>query len=159
MSRDPGPPPSSKPPARNLLTSSFKDAVATIRRTGVEHQYQLVVTRAYEEGEEQLLEEDAESESQPRTRASGHSRIPPPWSALTSPADDERVFLIDQALGFRFGSLDGDATFAWRDLSGDDGDLWEFVSNKTVGNATSKLFEVTLLQCVYERVSCLILLH
>jgi hypothetical protein len=40
----------------------FKDAVATIRRTGVEHQYQLVVTRAYEEGEEQLLDDDAESE-------------------------------------------------------------------------------------------------
>lgn len=44
------------------LTPSFKDCVATIRRTGVEFQYQLVVTRAYEEGEEQLLEEDAESE-------------------------------------------------------------------------------------------------
>lgn len=40
----------------------FKDAVATIRRTGVDFQYQLVVTRAYEEGEEQLLDEDAESE-------------------------------------------------------------------------------------------------
>ncbi|TXT07058.1 uncharacterized protein COLE_06389 [Cutaneotrichosporon oleaginosum] len=104
----------------------FKDCVATIRRTGVEFQYQLVVTRAYEEGEEQLLEEDAES-------------------------DDERVFLIDQALGFRFGSLDGDATFAWRDLSGDEGDLWEFIANKTVGNATCKMFEVTLLQCIYER--------
>lgn len=52
-----------------------------------------------------------------------------PWSTLT-PGDDERVFLIDQALGFRFGSLDGDATFAWRDLSGDEGDLWEFIANK-----------------------------
>lgn len=41
----------------------FKDAVATIRRTGVDFQYQLVVTRAYEEGEEQLLDEDAESTS------------------------------------------------------------------------------------------------
>jgi hypothetical protein len=41
----------------------FKDAVATIRRTGVDFQYQLVVTRAYEEGEEQLLDDDAESES------------------------------------------------------------------------------------------------
>lgn len=41
----------------------FKDAVATIRRTGIEHQYQLVVTRAYEEGEEQLLDDDAESTS------------------------------------------------------------------------------------------------
>lgn len=43
-------------------SSSFKDAVATIRRTGVEYQYQLVVTRAYEEGEEQLLDDDAECE-------------------------------------------------------------------------------------------------
>jgi hypothetical protein len=46
------------------------------------------------------------------------------------PADDERVFLIDEALEFRFGSLDGDATCAWNDLSGDDGDLWEFVSSR-----------------------------
>lgn len=45
-------------------------------------------------------------------------------------ADDERVFLIDEALEFRFGSLDGDATCAWNDLSGDDGDLWEFVSSR-----------------------------
>lgn len=50
-------------------------------------------------------------------------------------ADDERVFLIDQALGFRFGSLDGDATFAWRDLSGDEGDLWEFIANKVRAHA------------------------
>ncbi len=41
--------------------ASFKDAVATIRRTSIPFQYQLVITRAYEEGEEQLLEEDAES--------------------------------------------------------------------------------------------------
>jgi hypothetical protein len=49
---------------------------------------------------------------------------------LTNLADDERVFLIDEALEFRFGSLDGDATCAWNDLSGDDGDLWEFVSSR-----------------------------
>ncbi|OCF57212.1 cytoplasmic protein [Kwoniella mangroviensis CBS 10435] len=104
----------------------FQDAVATIRRTGVEYQYQLVVTRAYEEGEEQLLDEDAET-------------------------DDERVFLIDQALEFRFGTLDGDATCAWRDLSGDEGDLWEFVSSKSVPKATNSLFELTVLHCVYER--------
>nr|XP_031859921.1 uncharacterized protein CI109_004528 [Kwoniella shandongensis]KAA5526993.1 hypothetical protein CI109_004528 [Kwoniella shandongensis] len=104
----------------------FQDAVATIRRTGVEYQYQLVVTRAYEEGEEQLLDEDAET-------------------------DDERVFLIDQALEFRFGSLDGDATCAWNDLSGDEGDLWEFVSSKSVPKATNSLFELTVLHCVYER--------
>lgn len=106
----------------------FKDAVATIRRTSVEHQYQLVITRAYEEGEEQLLDEDAESE-------------------------DERLFLLDEALAFRSGSLDGDATFAWRDLSGDPGDMWEFVCNsKSVPKATSGVFEMTVLQCMFERV-------
>lgn len=40
----------------------YKDAVATIRRTTTERNYQLVITRAYEEGEEQLLEEDDECE-------------------------------------------------------------------------------------------------
>lgn len=40
----------------------YKDAVATIRRTTTEFNYQLVITRAYEEGEEQLLEEDDECE-------------------------------------------------------------------------------------------------
>jgi len=45
------------------LCRSFKDAVATIRRTTVEFQYQLIITRAYEEGEAELLDLDAESES------------------------------------------------------------------------------------------------
>ncbi|XAO25637.1 hypothetical protein I312_104465 [Cryptococcus bacillisporus CA1280] len=101
-------------------------AVATIRRTGTEYQYQLVVTRAYEEGEEQLLDEDAET-------------------------DDERVFLIDQGLQFRFGTLDGDATCSWKDLSGEEGDRWEFVSSKAVPKATNSLFELTLLHCMFER--------
>lgn len=104
----------------------FKDAVATIRRTGIEHQYQLVVTRAYEEGEEQLLEDDAES-------------------------DDERVFLIDETLKFRFGTLDGDPACSWNDQSGDEGDLWEFVSSKSVQKATNSLFEMAILHCIYER--------
>lgn len=47
----------------HLRSDSFKDAVATIRRTSVEHQFQLVITRAYDEGEEQLLDEDAECQS------------------------------------------------------------------------------------------------
>lgn len=43
-------------------THSYKDAVATIRRTTTDKNYQLVITRAYEEGEEQLLEEEEECE-------------------------------------------------------------------------------------------------
>ena len=126
----------------------------------MDYQYQLVVTRAYEEGEEQLLDEDAESMSiQPSLLR---------CCMLIIVADDERVFLIDEALEFRFGSLDGDATCAWNDLSGDDGDLWEFVSSRvslylswyrvrandqSVPKATNGIFEITVLNCVYERVS------
>lgn len=51
-------------------------------------------------------------------------------AVLMTSADDERVFLIDEALEFRFGSLDGDPTCSWRDVSGDEGDLWEFVTSK-----------------------------
>lgn len=76
--------------------NSFQDAVATIRRTGTEYQYQLVVTRAYEEGEEQLLDEDAESKS---------------WFGFVSvvltdcemSADDERVFSSIRAYNFALG--------------------------------------------------------
>lgn len=85
-------------------------------------------------------------------------------------ADDERVFLIDQGLQFRFGTLDGDATCSWKDLSGEEGDRWEFVSSKvcarlrqlrlylltkdlqSVPKATNSLFELTLLHCMFERV-------
>ncbi|CAO1624978.1 unnamed protein product [Parajaminaea phylloscopi] len=108
----------------------YKDAVATIRRTQTEHNYQLVVTRAYDEGEQQLLDEDEES-------------------------DDERSFLIDQALGFRSSSTpEGQPAFAWRDLSGvgDSDDLLEFVMDDAqINSVTRSIFEVTLLQCVYER--------
>lgn len=41
-----------------LIFSSFKDAAASIRRTTTEFNYQLVIQRAYEEGEEQLSEND-----------------------------------------------------------------------------------------------------
>ncbi|PWN24405.1 putative VID27-involved in vacuole import and degradation [Jaminaea rosea] len=108
----------------------YKDAVATIRRTPTEFNYQLVVTRAYDEGEQQLLDEDDES-------------------------DDERSFLIDQGLEFRAStSPEGDPTYVWRDLSGvgDSEDVLEFVMDDAqVNSVTRSIFEVTYLQCVYER--------
>ena len=36
----------------------YKDAAASIRRTGQDYQYQLVIQRAYEEGEAELLAEE-----------------------------------------------------------------------------------------------------
>lgn len=81
--------------------------------------------------------------------------------------DDERSFLIDQQLNFResiSGDGDGEETihsFVWNDLIdgngdggdlADDGDCFEFVCDgKLVNNLTRSIFELTFLQCVYER--------
>lgn len=113
----------------------FKDAAATIRRTGQDFQYQLVVQRAYEEGEEDLLEEGQDS------------------AVDTLGADkDEKTFLLDESLQFRTDVRStGENIFAWRDLSGDVDDLWEFVCDRSVKPETALLFERTALECQYER--------
>ena len=42
----------------------YNDAMATIRRVPhLDHNFQLVVTRVYEEGDQELLEDEDESES------------------------------------------------------------------------------------------------
>lgn len=132
----------------------YKDAVATIRRTSVPFHYQLVITRAYDEGDEALLEDDDES-------------------------DDEKSFLIDPSLAFRLSSLHADPgahdsdepdepTLVWRHLDEDadrsssalslspgdtpDQDLYQFViDSNQVNSVTCSIFEVTYLQCCYER--------
>ena len=44
------------------LHHRYKDAMATIRRVpSVEHHFQLVITRVYEEGDQELLEDEDES--------------------------------------------------------------------------------------------------
>ncbi|KAI4208735.1 MAG: hypothetical protein LQ348_000056 [Seirophora lacunosa] len=115
----------------------FKDAAATIRRTGQEYQYQLVVQRAYEEGEEELLaEEDGEDGAA---------------AALTTDKD-EKTFLLDQGLHLRSEIRDGgEAVFAWRDLSGDPGDLYEFVCDRSVQAGEVGTFEMVAIKCQYER--------
>ncbi|RAK78692.1 uncharacterized protein BO72DRAFT_401522 [Aspergillus fijiensis CBS 313.89] len=111
----------------------FKDAAASIRRTGQEFQYQLVVQRAYEEGEEELAEDDDEQGSDSLDK-------------------DEKVFLLDQALHFRSEVREGGAKIlAWRDLSGDVGDLFEFVCDASVPADKVSTFELAALQCQYER--------
>lgn len=113
--------------AKNAREYIYKDALATIRRTSTPHNYQLVVTRAFEEGEEQLLEGDEESE-------------------------DERSFLIDENLCFHASTFDGEPTFVWRDWDGGADDYLEFVVDaKQVNAVTRSIFEVTYLQCAWER--------
>ncbi|KAK9323522.1 VID27 cytoplasmic protein-domain-containing protein [Lipomyces orientalis] len=106
----------------------FKDAVASVRRTTTEFHFQIVVQRAYEEGEEQLEDEEYEE------------------------SFDEYTFLIDEALHFRESRSDeGQAIFAWKDLLGDPGDLYEFVCDEATDTSVIKDFFRIVLQCQYER--------
>jgi hypothetical protein len=115
----------------------FKDGAATIRRTGQEFQYQLVIQRAYEEGEEDLLAEEGGEDAGIEALAADK---------------DEKTFLLDEGLQFRTDVRStGEKIFAWRDLSGDVDDLWEFVCDPSVQPETAALFERVALQCVYER--------
>ncbi|GAA5863919.1 hypothetical protein JCM8547_005280 [Rhodosporidiobolus lusitaniae] len=116
----------------------FIDASLSIRRTTYAHMYQLVVTRAFQEGEEQLLEEDAENM-------------------------DERSFLLDSSLFLSLGpSLDPSAStpspplsFTWLDPDGDGpDDEFEFVlaGDGSAGEeARAREFERLCWRCMWER--------
>jgi hypothetical protein len=48
----------------DFLCDRYNDAMATIRRVpSVDHNFQLVITRVYEEGDQELLEDEEESAS------------------------------------------------------------------------------------------------
>ncbi|SHO77017.1 Similar to S.cerevisiae protein VID27 (Cytoplasmic protein of unknown function) [Malassezia sympodialis ATCC 42132] len=100
----------------------FVNALATIRRTSTPRNYELVISRA-----------DANE--------STHDAL-----------DDERSFLIDEALGLRTSTRGPDPTFVWHDLQRDENELLEYVVDAQHSNAvTRSVFEVTFLQCAWER--------
>ncbi|KAG7449137.1 VID27-domain-containing protein [Guyanagaster necrorhizus] len=104
----------------------YNDAMATIRRIpSAEHNFHLVITRVYEEGDQELLEDEDET-------------------------DEERSFLIADELEFRSGETDGEPTFIWRDLEGDVDEFYEYVATNT--NAPMKVFfETCMYRAMYER--------
>ena len=113
----------------------FNDAAASIRRTGQEYQYQLVIQRAYEEGEAELAEGDEDGAA----------------DALDT-EKDEKGFLLDQSLQFRSDVREnGEAVFAWRDLSGDSDDIYEFVCDESTKPGEVSTFEIAAIECQYER--------
>lgn len=115
----------------------FKDAAARIRRTNQDYQYQLVVQRAYEEGEEELLDDEDGEDAQ--IAALGAER-------------DEKTFLLDEGLHFRTEIREsGEKVLAWRDLSGDTGDVYEFVCDHSTDTSSLAAFEIVAVQCQYER--------
>ncbi|KAJ3011098.1 hypothetical protein HKX48_007017 [Thoreauomyces humboldtii] len=108
----------------------FPDASATIRRTTTPFQYQLVVSRLFQEGEDDEDEDDDD--------------------ALL---DAERTFLLDESLRLRrVGSKAGIFSFEWADIDDTDGGRgWEFVIDLSVAELTQSLFEDTAYTCMYER--------
>lgn len=115
----------------------FKDAAIRIRRTNQDFQYQLVVQRVFEEGEAELLAEEEGEDAE--------------IDALASERD-EKTFLLDEALHFRVEIREGgEKVFAWRDLSGDTGDLFEFVCDNSVSTSQVERFIRVARECQYER--------
>ncbi|KAI0068735.1 VID27 cytoplasmic protein [Artomyces pyxidatus] len=104
----------------------YNDAMATIRRVpSLEHNFQLVVTRVFDDGDQELLEDEEET-------------------------DEERVFLVSEELEFHTGETEGEPTFIWRDLQGDVDELYEFVAPGT--NAPTRVFfETCMYRAMYER--------
>ncbi|KAI0796688.1 VID27 cytoplasmic protein [Abortiporus biennis] len=104
----------------------YNDAMATIRRVpSMEHNFQLVITRVYEEGDQELLEDEDET-------------------------DEERVFLISEELEFRTIETEDGPCFVWRDLEGDVDEFYEFLASGS--NApTLAFFETCMYRAMYER--------
>lgn len=115
----------------------FKDSAIRVRRTNQEFQYQLVVQRVFEEGEAELLAEEEGEDAE--------------FEALASERD-EKTFLLDEALHLRVETRErGETVLAWRDLSGDNGDLFQFVCDSSVPAAQIEQFMLVARQGQYER--------
>ncbi|RDA89119.1 hypothetical protein CP532_2249 [Ophiocordyceps camponoti-leonardi (nom. inval.)] len=115
----------------------FKDAAVRIRRTNQDFHYQLVVQRVFEEGEAELLAEEEGEEAE--------------IDALEAERD-EKTFLLDEALHLRIDIREsGEKVLAWRDLSGDTGDLYEFVCDADVPSSLVERFIKVARECQFER--------
>lgn len=65
---------------------------------------------------------------------------------------DEKTFLLDQSLHFRADQrTSGEQVVAWRDLSGDPGDVYEFVCDISVPVDKVHTFVLAAVNCQYER--------
>ncbi|PHH78954.1 hypothetical protein CDD82_2737 [Ophiocordyceps australis] len=115
----------------------FRDATIRIRRTNQDFHYQLVVQRVFEEGEAELLADEEGDDLEVDALAAER---------------DEKTFLLDEALCFRVDARhDGEKVFAWKDLSGDTGDVYEFVCDTQVSASQLQQFIETARHCQYER--------
>jgi hypothetical protein len=118
---------------KGRLEQIFRDSAIRIRRTTQDFNYQLVVQRAFEEGEAELEDEEAEID------------------ALASELE-EKTFLLDEALHLRAElTEDGSRLLVWRDLSGDLGDLYQFRCDASITDLQVQQFLRAAQECQYER--------
>ncbi len=82
---------------KSLNECIFKDAQATVRRTNTQFHYQLVIERVFEEGEEDLSDDDGEAYNSGK---------------------DEKTFLLDENLHFAVTERDHVTVLSWKDASG-----------------------------------------
>ncbi|KAJ3054891.1 hypothetical protein HK097_000467 [Rhizophlyctis rosea] len=121
----------------------FKDAAATIRRTTTPYNYTIVITRVYEEGEDELDRNESDD----------------PDDLLGDGDNDEKSFLIDEVLRFRrLGGRTGPQSLIWAEASdvvdkSNKGFIrgWEFAVDPSTADSTSRLFEETIYGCMFER--------
>ncbi|KAJ2743302.1 Vacuolar import and degradation protein 27 [Coemansia sp. BCRC 34301] len=121
-----------RPGAKVTRQCIFKDAELCIRRTDVDFQYQLVVQRVFEEGEDELAAsgEDADEE-----------------------LDDERAFLIGLELKFTPTIVELAHGFKWVDIMAEEGTIeYEYiVEDETANKPTRDAFATAVARCVWER--------
>jgi hypothetical protein len=68
---------------------------------------------------------------------------------------DERATLLDESLHFRSTLVDGTVVLAWRDLSGDPGDVYKFICDPTTPPGVSHAFELVGTLPPYSHISLL----
>ena len=97
----------------------------------------MVIQRAYEEGEEELIDDEEGEDGAAET--------------LTA-EKDEKMFLLDRELHFRSEiRAGGEKVLAWKDLSGDPGDVFEFVCDESIAPSEIATFMMVAMKCQYER--------
>lgn len=111
----------------------YTDAAASVRETSAPHNYQLVIQRAFAEGEEQLKGDDDEEDDD------------------FAEFQDERVFLIDESLKVHQFNRSGSLIISWINKDGDEGERFEFVIDETIKFSEVEQFMNTVYCCEYER--------
>lgn len=122
----------------------YNDCVATIRQSSIPFTYQLVIQRAYQEGEEELNETDDGDNSSYNNSILNNSG---------SSTTDEKIFIIEQSLKFHtfINHTDGNQIVSWFDLLGDDGDKFQFIIDISVNKNLINKFVKTIYKCEYEK--------